>query len=70
MAQEEYGLSPEDIGMDEQGRIIITNPQVAERLRAAAARAKPKPKNGPNTNCHGCTPQNVTPNCGCVSPQT
>jgi hypothetical protein len=63
MAEEEYGVRPEDVRVDEQGRIIVTNPQVAERLRAVAA----KPKNGtvPNGNCNGCSPINNVPNCGC-----
>jgi hypothetical protein len=69
----------QDINVDREGRVIITNPQIARQLNAAvtAKRPKPKPK-PPNTNCNGCNtvpgcggenmlcgPQNTVPNCGC-----
>jgi hypothetical protein len=74
MAQGELfaGLTLDDISVDEEGRVMITNPQIAERLRAAVPAARPRP----NTNCGpqcnpACTPNtancgcNNTPNCGC-----
>jgi len=71
------GLSVEDISVDRRGRVAVTNPRVAERLKAVAQqRKRPKPK-APNTNCglcntvKGCGPTNATchpntvSNCGC-----
>jgi hypothetical protein len=72
MAQQEScaGLTAEDIYVDEQGRVIITNPEIAKWLRGVAA-APGKPK--PNTNCSGCgatNAKNCKPNvvdgCGSV----
>ena len=75
----EFGI--QDISVDGEGRIIITNPRIAGRLHAAAAVRKggPRPKPSPNTNCatcntvqgcgplnESCTP-NVVANCGCPS---
>jgi hypothetical protein len=65
----------QDISLDREGRVTITNPRIGGRLYAAATRPKPKP---PNTNCSGCNsvkgcgptntscnPTNSVPNCGC-----
>jgi hypothetical protein len=73
------GFAVQDISVDREGRVTITNPRIAGRLSAAAAVKKPKPKPKPNTNCAGCNtvkgcggepnlmcqPQNTVPNCGC-----
>jgi hypothetical protein len=66
----------QDISVDREGRVTITNPRIAGRLHAAAKTPKPKPT--PNTNCSGCNtvegcggenlickPQNTVSNCGC-----
>jgi hypothetical protein len=67
----------QDINVDREGRVIITNPRIARHLNAAAKTPKAKP--APNTNCNGCNtvagcgvtneechPQNTVPNCGCA----
>jgi hypothetical protein len=56
------GLSPQDISVDEEGRVVVTNPQVAERLRQAAAAAPGEGAAAPINN--GCT-VNTVKNCGC-----
>jgi hypothetical protein len=66
----------QDLSLDRDGRVRITNAAMAGRLHAAAVTPKPKPK--PNTNCKGCnnvkgcggsnvdcTP-NTAPQCGCI----
>ena len=64
-ASDEFAI--QDVNVDPEGRITITNPRIAERLHVAAA-AKPKPQ--PNINCGGCNtvkgcgPLNNAPNCG------
>ena len=51
----------EDIGLDGEGRVAITNPQVAERLKVAVGSRRREPTSAPNTNCAGC---NTTKGCG------
>jgi hypothetical protein len=54
-------LVMEDIGLDGEGRVAITNPRVAEHLKIAlATRRRSGPLDKPNTNC-GC---NVVAHCG------
>ena len=79
MAQQELltEFIVEDIGLDGEGRVAITDPRVAERLRLTLAAKPRKPAPKPNTNCNicntveGCGPLNETcspntvPNCGC-----
>jgi hypothetical protein len=68
----------QDINVDREGRVSITNPRIGGRVYAAAKKSKPKPPPGPNTNCKGCNavpgcgttneqcgPTNTKPNCGC-----
>jgi hypothetical protein len=70
-------LAVEDIGLDREGRVTITNLQITRRLHAATMTSKSKPK--PNTNCTcnnskdcgskgnvtGCH-TNSYPQCGCI----
>jgi hypothetical protein len=69
----------QDISVDREGRITITNPRIVGRLHAAAAVKTPKVKELPNSNCNGCNtskgcgptndkcgPANTVPNCGCT----
>ena len=79
MAQQEPvpGVAIEDIGLDGEGRVALTNPQVAERLKILLAAKRPKPPPKPNTNCTGCNTvdgcgpsnsncqPNTVANCGC-----
>jgi len=65
--------------VDAEGRVRLSDPELAAPWTNAVSSAKPAPK--PNTNCHpcnvskGCTPTanntchpvNSTPNCGCQS---
>jgi hypothetical protein len=44
-------LDPADLSVDEEGRVTIADPEIAERLRAVVGRA---PREGVNTNCGGC----------------
>lgn len=55
------GLSAEDITVDEEGRVVVTNPEVAEQLREAAAAGAGGAGGGTNSNCHGC---NSAAGCG------
>lgn len=52
------GVTAADITVDEAGRIIVANPQVAERLKAAAA-AEP-----PRAAGNNCTCVNTVAGCG------
>jgi hypothetical protein len=62
-----YEVRVSDISVDEEGRVVIDNPEVAERMKAAASK---KPKPAPvNLNCvKGCHggATNTVPNCGCI----
>jgi len=60
MAEEGFaGLSPKDITVDEEGRVIITDPEVAERLRGDAQLRRRVVNHGCNT-VTGCgTGQNI-----------
>jgi hypothetical protein len=53
MAQKESlaALTLENISVDEEGRVIITDPELAKRLREAVGAAQRLFGNG---NCHGC----------------
>jgi hypothetical protein len=53
----------QDICLDREGRVTITNPRIGGRLKAAVAanNPKPKPKPKPNTNCGSC---NTVEGCG------
>jgi hypothetical protein len=68
----------QDISVDQEGRVTITNPRIGGRLYAAAKRPKPKPEPEQNTNCalcnstegcgptnKHCRPINTVANCGC-----
>ena len=54
-------FSVDDLGIDNNGRLILTNPQLAGALKAVERR-KPSPL--PNTNCYGC---NTAWGCGEVN---
>jgi hypothetical protein len=55
-------LVMEDIGLDGEGRVAITNRHVTENSRVKlAGRGPSNPKDVPNTNCFGC---NTIENCG------
>jgi hypothetical protein len=75
MAQEDplARISLEDLTVDEEGRVIITNPELAEQLRAAAQpRAKPAPNNCPSNNVAGGCPINTgscPTNTNCPTPK-
>jgi hypothetical protein len=75
-------LSVQDISVDREGRVTITNPRIGGRVYATAKRPKP-PQMPPNSNCQcntvkGCAPinekcfppSNTTPNCGCTIART
>jgi hypothetical protein len=49
----------QDINVDREGRVTITNPGIAGRLHAAAT--KRRVREAPNTNCQGC---NAVAGCG------
>jgi hypothetical protein len=51
-------LTLEQLSVDEEGRVTVADPEIAERLRAVVTR-KPVPTNG---NCSGCT--NTVRGCG------
>jgi hypothetical protein len=57
------GISPEDITVDDQGRVVILNPHLAERVkRAVAAPERAQAAAIPiNNQC------NTVRNCGCAS---
>jgi hypothetical protein len=73
------GLTLDDIGFDEFGRVTIANPEIADRITDQLAR-KPKERPRPNDNCPsntsmgcgstnnvaGCGATNTVSNCGCV----
>ena len=59
MPQTPFALTPDDITLDESGRVIVNNPGLAARIRAAVV-AKAEPTNG---NCSGCT-VNTVAHCG------
>ena len=69
MAQEEVskGLSLESITVDETGRVIVTDPQLADRLRSAEASHRWW-WGGSNTGCNHVRDcgngQNVVAGCG------
>jgi hypothetical protein len=67
----------EEIGLDAEGRVAVTNPEIAARLRRTSAAVRGKPAPAPNTNCETCNTAkgcdgtndvchpNTVPNCGC-----
>ena len=55
------GFAVQDINVDQDGRVSITNPWIAGRLHAAAAVKRPVPKEPSNSNCNGC---NTVKGCG------
>jgi hypothetical protein len=57
MPQTSFALTPDDVTLDESGRVIVNNPGLAARIRAVVV-AKPEPTNG---NCNGC---NTVAHCG------
>ncbi len=66
-------FSVDDLGIDSNGRLIVTNPQFGRGLDAAKRleREKPRPKPPPtNLNCNlcntvkGCGPLNTVKGCG------
>jgi hypothetical protein len=60
MPQNPLALTPDDVTVDEHGRVIVNNPELAARIKAAAPAAKTEPTNG---NCNGCT-TNTAAHCG------
>jgi hypothetical protein len=60
MAQTPISLTPNDVTVDESGRVIIHNPEVAAQLKAAATPVTPT--EGSNGNCHGTC--NTVAHCG------
>jgi hypothetical protein len=70
-------LYPEDISLDQEGRIVIADSELATRLKeyGVAAAQAPQVPLGPNKNCgmcntvRGCGPLNTVKNCGCGSLQ-
>jgi hypothetical protein len=59
------GLTPEQLSVDEEGRVMIDDPEIAARLREAAGKKPPEvPTNG---NCSGC---NTTAGCGPATTNT
>lgn len=71
MAQDDLfaGLTLQDLGMDEEGRVIVTDPKLAERLRTALEGAQLR-WGGNNSNCHGCNPHGSNYAAGCGVPVT
>ncbi len=61
-AQSSAGPNPEDISLDAEGRVVIANPQVLERLRAAVEDVTVEP--AATTVNNGC---NTVRQCGCVT---
>jgi hypothetical protein len=69
----------QDISVDREGRVSVTNPRIGARLQTAMAVKKPKPKPNGNCGCNTspgcngpdnppdliCQPQNTVTNCGC-----
>jgi hypothetical protein len=60
MPQTPFSLTADDVTVDESGRVIVHNPEVAAQLKAAA-RPTTTPE-GSNGNCHGTC--NTTAHCG------
>jgi hypothetical protein len=71
------GFAVQDISVDRDGRVSITNPWIAGRLHSAAAIKRPAREEPENGNCSGCNtvkgcgptnnttcPVNTTPHCG------
>jgi hypothetical protein len=54
------GFAVQDISVDRDGRVSITNPWMASRLHAAVAIKTPA-REATNTNCNGC---NTVKGCG------
>jgi hypothetical protein len=52
-----FSVGPNDVQVDDSGRVIISNPQLAAQIQTAVA-AMVEPTNG---NCHGC---NAVAHCG------
>jgi hypothetical protein len=63
------GLTLEGINVDEEGRVIVTDPKLAERLRSAVQAAQPR-WGANNSNCHGCHPHGSNYAAGCGVPVT
>ncbi len=59
MPQTSFALTPDDVAIDENGRVIVNNPGLVAQIQAAVA-VKPEPTNG---NCNGCT-TNTVAHCG------
>jgi hypothetical protein len=55
---ENFTLTPGDVTVDEHGRVIVHNPELAAQLRATKPITNLEPTNG---NCHGC---NTVAHCG------
>jgi hypothetical protein len=68
-------LNLHEVSIDEEGRVVVANPEMGRTLELwEAAAAKPaRPRPVPNTNCAGCNtvagcgPVNSVKNCGCGS---
>jgi hypothetical protein len=57
MPQTSFALTPDDVAIDENGRVIVNNPSLVAQIQAAVV-AKAEPTNG---NCSGC---NTAAHCG------
>jgi hypothetical protein len=64
MTGSQFALGSGDVTVDESGRVIVNNPDIAGRIRAATSPLKPvktlEPTNG---NCTKCT-SNTASGCG------
>jgi hypothetical protein len=57
------GISLDSISVDEEGRVIVTDPQLAQRLRSVEAAQRRNTNNGCNT-VRGCGDgQHINPGC-------
>jgi hypothetical protein len=69
MQQEEIFYAPtlQDISLDEEGRVVVNDPQINEQLLAAAAKPKPPPKPEPSNGV--CPVFNTVAGCGAKKAQ-
>jgi hypothetical protein len=60
MSGTQFALTPGDVTVDENGRVVVHNTELANQIKAAKPIPKPEPTNG---NCNGCT-TNTVAHCG------
>ena len=58
------GLTLEGFSVDEEGRVIVTDAKLAERLRSALEATQLRWPWRNNINCHGCNGSNYVKGCG------